>query len=55
MVLGNALARPLAEILADPATAAVQGRIRDEVCLDRCFNHALYEFTAQTGLPFILG
>lgn len=55
LVLGNAFARPLAAVLADPATVAVQARIRSEGCLDRCYNHALYEFTIQTGLPFVVG
>lgn len=55
LVLGNAFARPLSEILADPATAVVHARIRDQGCLDRCYNHALHEFTARTGLPFVVG
>lgn len=52
---GNALERPLDELLFSRKAQEIRERIFREGCLDRCFNHSLYEFQAATGLSFVLG
>ncbi len=53
--VGNVMDAPLTELLASPRAAEVRQHVFDEGCLDRCFNHSLYEFEQATGLPFVVG
>jgi MoaA/NifB/PqqE/SkfB family radical SAM enzyme len=55
MAVGTLPDQPLAEILASRRATAVRRAIVERGCLDRCFNHSLYEFEQATGLPFLVG
>jgi len=52
--VGNLAEAPLAELLTSRAADGARRAIVNEGCLDRCFNHSLYEFEQATGLSFVV-
>ena len=54
LAVGNIMETPLAELLTSPRAAEVRKRIVGEGCVDRCFNHSLYEFEQATDMSFVV-
>ncbi len=54
MAVGSVLEHSLEELLTSPRAREVRQQIFERGCLDRCFNHSLYEFGQATGLPFLV-
>ena len=54
MAVGSVLEQPLQELLTSLRAREVREQIFKEGCLDRCFNHSLYEFGQATGLSFLV-
>jgi len=54
LAVGNVMDSSLAELLTTPRAAEVRRKIVGEGCVDRCFNHSLYEFEQATDMAFVV-
>jgi len=54
LAVGNIMETSLAELLTSPRADEVRRGIVAEGCVDRCFNHSLYEFEQATDMSFVV-
>jgi len=54
-IVGSVLDEPLIDLLMSQRARSLRRRLVQVGCLDRCFNHSLYEFEQATGCSFIVG
>lgn len=53
--VGNVFETPLTELWRSPRVQAFRETMFRDGCRAGCYNHSLYEFTASTGLPHVVG